>query len=133
VDDDAARTWFDGYLQAFAAFVRHEDGGEDGLLACYSVPLLVTFDAGVRLLASEADVVTAIAGHVEGARAAGYARSEVLSAEVARLNGSTTLLRADLSRRRADGTEIGRLRASYLLVAAPGEAPRIAALVFTDG
>jgi hypothetical protein len=61
-------------------------------------------------------------------RAAEYDRSEVLELDGTPLNAVTSLLRGTFSRRRRDGSEIGRLTASYL-VTATTRGPRISALV----
>jgi hypothetical protein len=79
-------------------------------------------------LITEEEVIDTLRAQVEGLRAAGYHRSEMLSADTAALNGTTVLHSAEFSRRRSDEFEIGRLRATYL-IADGAEGRRIRALV----
>ena len=58
---------------------------------------------------------TAVQQQVEGMRAAGHARSEILDSEVAALNSTSALYQGTLSRQPTDGSEIGRLTAAYLV------------------
>lgn len=69
--------------------------------------------AAALALTTEAEVLDAVRRQIEGMRAAGYARNETLDSETVVLSGTSAMHTADFSRRRADGTEIGRLRASY--------------------
>ena len=48
-------------------------------------------------------------------RAADYHHSDVLGSEVTVLNAMSALYRGAFSRRRADGSEIGRLTVTYLV------------------
>jgi len=48
-------------------------------------------------------------------RAAGYARTEILGAEVTVLNSASAIYRWTLLRQRNDGGEINRLTATYLV------------------
>lgn len=119
--------WFDGYLDVFGAYCRGDTDDPKALLGFYNVPLLLTSDDGFLSLKTEDDVTRAIRQQVEAMRAAGYDRSDALESEVVVLNRASILYRGDFSRRRRDGTEIQRLRATYLVV--QGSAgPRIAAL-----
>jgi hypothetical protein len=114
VDSGDVRQWFAGYLDAFAACCRGEQQ-TDTLLRYYGVPWLVTTDAGFFALTSEAAVVGTLQQQVDQMLAAGYQRTEVLSADVTVLNASSALYLAEFSRQRGDGTEISRLTGSYLV------------------
>lgn len=133
------RRWFDAYLEVFMACGRGEDGRLRRLLEHYDVPLLLATDAGVAPLTSEADVEGAIRQQVEGMRATGYARSEVLDARVEVVNRASALYHAAFSRLRADGSEIGRLRVTYVIAGGRGDGSgddrrlRIAALLVHGG
>ena len=81
VDGSDVSRWFGEYLDAFAACGRGETGTAS-LLAYYGVPLLLTIDDGFFALTSDDQVVAAVQQQVEGMRAAGYARSEILGSEV---------------------------------------------------
>jgi hypothetical protein len=114
VDSGDVSTWFREYLEAFAACGRGEsDTGS--LLAYYGVPLLLTTDGGFFALTSGDQVVAAVRQQVDGMRADGYARTEILGSEVTVLNSTSALYRGTFSRQRSDGGEIGRLTATYLV------------------
>jgi hypothetical protein len=112
--DNDVRRWFGEYLDAFAACGRGERDTAS-LLAFYGVPLLLTTDAGFFALTSDDQVVAAVQQQVDGMRAAGYGRSEVLGSEITVLNSTSAVYRGTFSRQRDDGGEIGRLTATYLV------------------
>jgi hypothetical protein len=114
VDGSDVSRWFGAYLDAFAACGRGESD-TSSLLEYYGVPLLLTTDGGFFALTSEDQVVAAVQGQVDGMRAAGYARSEILGSEVTVLNSTSALYRGTISRQRSDGSEINRLTATYLV------------------
>jgi hypothetical protein len=107
--------WFDTYLDTFAAFGRGDRADIDGLLRYYDVPLLLTTDAGALALESKDSVARAVQEQIDGMQAANYDRSEVLESRAEILNGVSALYRGHFSRRRGDGSEIGRLRVTYLI------------------
>ena len=114
VDSGEVSRWFGEYLEAFASCGRGESE-TSSLLAYYGVPLLLTTDDGFFALTSGNEIVTAVQGQLDGMRAAGYARSEVLSSEVTALNTTSALYRGTFSYRKDDGGEIRRLSATYLV------------------
>ena len=114
MDADDAGRWFGEYLEAFAACGRGE-GDACSLLAYYGVPLLVATDEVVMALTTEDQVLGVAQQQIDGMRAAAYDHSVGLSAEVTVLNLTAALYRGELSRRRADGSEISRLTVTYLL------------------
>ena len=126
------RVWFDEYLAVFAACGRGESDDLAALLHYYEVPLVLSTDDAAVALTSEEQVLNALAGQVEGMRAAGYDRSETLDSEVVAINATSALHTAEFSRRAADGTEIGRLRTTYLLTDGSG-GRRISALAVHGG
>ena len=121
------RVWFDDYLAAFAACGRGESDDLRALLQYYGVPLLLTTDEAAVALRTQDEVVNAVRRQIDGMRAAGYDRSETLDSEVVAINATSALHTAEYSRQRADGTEIGRLRATYLLTVG-SQGRRISAL-----
>jgi hypothetical protein len=123
-----AAAWFDDYLSAFAAFGRGELDDPHVLLDYYAVPLLLTTDDAALALTTENDVVDAVRRQIAGLRDAGYDRSETIRSELSVLNASTALYAAEFSRRRADGSEIGRLAATYLITGGT-RGHRISALI----
>jgi hypothetical protein len=124
--------WFEGYLEAYAACGRGESDDLRALLQYYGVPLLLTTDRAALALTTEDDVLDAVGRQVEGLRASAYDRSELLSLDVLEINATTTLHTADFSRRRADATEIGRLRVTYLVTVGQ-RGRRISALAVHTG
>ena len=126
VDSNNISHWFGEYLNAFSACGRGESDTAS-LLAYYGVPLLITTDDGLYPLTSDDQVVAAVQPQVDGMRAAGFGRSEVLGSEVTVLNSTSALYRGTISRRRSDGGEINRLTATYLVTDGPA-GRRISAL-----
>lgn len=106
--------WFAEYLDAFAACGRGERD-TTSMLAYYGVPLLLTTDDGFFALTNDDEVVAAVQPQVDGMRAVGYDRSEILSSDVTVLNSTSALYRGTFSRHRSDGGEISRLTATYLV------------------
>jgi len=127
VDVADIRVWFDEYLAAFAACGRGESDDLRALLQYYGVPLLLTTDEAAVALTTQDEVVNAVRRQIDGMRAAGYDRSETLDSEVVAINATSALHTAEYSRQRSDGTEIGRLWATYLLTVGP-HGRRISAL-----
>jgi hypothetical protein len=114
VDRSDVSEWFGEYLDAYAACGRGEsDTGS--LLGYYGVPLLLATDGGFFALMTGDQVVAAVHQQVEGMRAAGYARTEILGSEITVLNTTSALYRGTFSRRSSGGGEIGRLTATYLV------------------
>jgi hypothetical protein len=118
VTNNDVSQWFGEYLSAFAACGRGESDTAS-LLAYYGVPLLLTTDNGFFALTSDDQVIAAVQQQVDGMRAAGYGRSEILGSEVTVLNSASALYHGTFSRRRSDGGEISRLAATYLVTDGP--------------
>jgi hypothetical protein len=126
VDSSDVSQWFGEYLSAFVACARGETDTAS-LLAYYGVPLLLTTDDGSFTLTSGDQVVAAMRQQIDGMRAAGYERTEVLSSQVTALNAASALYRGTYSWRRSDGGEIRRPTLTYLVTDGP-EGRRISAL-----
>jgi ketosteroid isomerase-like protein len=112
---DEVLAWFADYLRAYAACCRGDSDDVAQLLAFYGVPLLLTTDATVLALTGEDQVVDAVRPQIERLRAAGYDRTETLDSETTVLNATTALHRAFMSWLRADGSEIARMRLTYVI------------------
>lgn len=106
--------WFGEYLDAFAACGRGEQDTVS-LLAYYGVPLLITTDGGFFALTSDDQIVAAVQPQVDGMRAAGYQRSEVLGSEITIVNATSALYRGMYAYHRGDGSEISRVTVTYLV------------------
>jgi hypothetical protein len=118
VDSSDVSRWFGEYLDAFAACGRGESEA-GSLLEYYGVPLLLTTDGGFAALTGDDQVVAALQQQIDGMRAAGYARTEILGSEVTVVNSASALYRGTFSRQRSDRGEIGRLTATYLVTDGP--------------
>jgi hypothetical protein len=114
VDSRDVSRWLGEYLDAFAACGRGEKDTAS-LLAYYGVPLLITTDGGYFALTSDDQVVAAVQPQVDGMRAAGYHRSEVLGSEITVLNATSALYRGMYAYRRSDGSQISRVTVTYLV------------------
>jgi len=126
VDGNDVSQWFGEYLAAFAACGRGESDAAS-LLAYYGVPLLVTTDDGFFALTSGDQVVAVMRQQVDGMRAVGYGRSEVLDSQVTVLNSTSALYYGMFSWRNSDGGEISRPTLTYLVTDGPA-GRRISAL-----
>jgi hypothetical protein len=122
------RDWFATYLETFAAFGRGDRTDMEDLRQYYDVPLLLTTDRGALALDSEDSVARALTEQIDGMRAAGYERSELLESRVELLNAVTALYHGHFSRRTSDGSEIGRVRVTYVITDR-GTDRRIGALI----
>lgn len=116
MDVDDTREWFAEYVRVFEARGRGASDDISRLMDYYGVPLLLTTEATAVALMTEQDVLAAVHAQISGMRAAGYDRSETLDSETTSVNATTALHTAEFSRRRADGSEIARLRATYLII-----------------
>ena len=118
MDSSDVTRWFGEYLDVFAACCRGERDTA-ALLGYFGVPLLLTTDGGYFALASEEQVVAGLQPQIGQMRAAGYARSEILGAEITVLNATSALYQGKISRQRGDGSEISLLVATYLVTDGP--------------
>jgi hypothetical protein len=115
-------------LADYAALARGDLDDTRRLLGHYAVPLLISTDASCAALVDEVQVAAAVQRQVDDLRAAGYERSEQLTADTVVLNRTCAVHRVLLSRLRRDGSEIARLDVTYLITEA-GESRRISALI----
>jgi hypothetical protein len=127
MDEAAIGTWFDDYVSALAVLGRGESEDLTILLRYLGVPLLLTNDSDARFLMATDDVLAFVEQQVQGMRSAAYDRTATISAQVSSLNATSALLRAELARLRADGSEVGQLRVTYVITA-QSEEFRISAL-----
>jgi hypothetical protein len=118
VDSNDVSRWFGEYLEVFAGCCRGERDTE-ALLGYFGVPLLLTTAGGYFALTSGEQVVAGLQPQVGQMLAAGYARSEIVGAEVTVLNATSALYQGKISRQRGDGSEISLLVATYLVTDGP--------------
>jgi hypothetical protein len=122
MDTTEVTHWFDSYLADFVALGRGDIDDVRRILAHYGVPLLLGTDAGGTFLTDEAQVLALAQQQIDGMRSAGYDRSDELGAETTIVNRSCAIHRARFSRRRADGSEIAQIEATYLITDGPAGA-----------
>lgn len=120
--------WFSAYFADFVALGRGETDDVRLLLAHYGVPLVLSSDAGSLVLTDEAQVLAMARQQIGGMLSAGYDRGDELAAETTVLNRSCAFRRARFARLRADGSEISRIEATYLITDRP-EGRRISAII----
>ena len=72
-------------------------------------------DTTAVALTGDDEAVAAVGQQVQRLRAADYDRTETLESETTMLNATTALHRASLSWRRADDSEIARMRLAYVI------------------
>ena len=118
MDSREVTRWFEEYLGAFAACGRGE-AETASLLAHYAVPMLLTTDDGFFALMTGDQIVAGVQGQIDGMRAAGFARTEVLSSEVSVVNAKSALLRGTFAYRNRGGDEMRRLTVTYLITDGP--------------
>jgi hypothetical protein len=88
----------------------------------------VTTDDGFLAPTTGDEVVAMAQRQVDGMRAVDYDHSDVLDLEITPVNSASALCSGEFSRRRPDGSEIGRLRVSYVVTTA-GDSRRISVLL----
>jgi hypothetical protein len=128
VDKVDIRRWFDSYLADFVALGRGDADDVGRMLNHYGVPMLLSTDAVCMVLTDETQVLAAAKQQIDGMRSAGYDRSDELAADTTIVNRTCALHRARFARLRADGTEIARLEAKYLIAEVPA-GRRISAII----
>jgi hypothetical protein len=114
VDTDAVNRWFDEYFETFSACARG-DRDMSALLSHYGIPLILTTDDGVTTLMTDDEGAAVIQSLADGLRANGFHHTEILHSEVSVLNATSAIYRGSMSRRNADGGEIGALTITYLV------------------
>ena len=115
MDEHSLREWFGAYLADFVALGRGDTDDVRGMLVHYGLPAVVSTDAGSTVLIHEEELLGVVRRQIDGMRAAGYARSEQLSAATTVVNGTCALHRAAFARLDASGAEIGRIETTYLI------------------
>jgi hypothetical protein len=114
VDAAAVDRWFDDYMDTYAACMRG-DRELSALLGCYGVPMILTSDEGVILLMTDDEAAALMQSQADALRAQGYHHTVVLHSDVTVVNSASALYRASLSRRDADGAEVGCPTITYLV------------------
>ncbi len=101
------------------------------ILPYYHEPSLLISPLGVAATPTHAALAATLTPAMEGLRARGYARSELTMLHVKRLSATTTLASGIAVRYKADGQELERVGATYVLHKADSRW-KIAVLVVHD-
>jgi uncharacterized NTF2-like protein DUF6841 len=115
MDESQIDRWYGAYFAEYVALGRGDVTDVRRVLSYYAVPFLVSTDDSSQVLADESQIVTMAQRQFDGMRASGFDRSDELTAETTVLNPTCALRRSRISRLRADGTEIARFDATYLI------------------
>lgn len=116
MDASEVQTWFASYVAEFTALGRGDTQDLGRLLDYYAAPLWFSADAGSVALTTETQIRAAVQRQIGDLRVAGYDRSQELAAgEPSILNGSCAVYTTAFSRHRADGSEINRVKVTYLI------------------
>jgi hypothetical protein len=115
MDEGEIRAWFEQYLKVLAALGCGETDDLRAVLGYYGVPLLVATDDAVQALTAEDDVIGFAGQQVEAMRATSVDRIETMACEITALNANAVLYRGDFARQRSDGSQVARLRVTYLI------------------
>jgi hypothetical protein len=113
--------------------IRYADGFAGDVSATarfYALPMIFVGPDGVKVIATRKEAVAFVEDILERLRPAGFSRSTVERCFVRLLKPSIALCCVDGTRRRADGSPIERIAATYVLTAHPDW--RIRELIATD-
>ena len=108
-DEEAIAQAFKNYVEAFQTLDPHATA------QYFHAPCMFIPPQGVRVLLTAAEMEAFLAQVMEGLKAHGYARSELLSLHVNRMNGNTALVTVSRVRYATDGRELERFGETYTL------------------
>jgi ketosteroid isomerase-like protein len=100
---------FTDYMQRFQTLDPH------ATLPYFHAPCMFIPPQGVRVLATAADVEALLTQVMEGLKARGYARSEVMDLHVKQMSGNTAFVSVSRVRYATDGRELERVEETYTL------------------
>jgi ketosteroid isomerase-like protein len=100
---------FTDYMQRFQTLDPH------ATLPYFHAPCMFIPSQGVRVLATAADVEALLTQVMEGLKARGYARSEVMDLHVKQMSGNTAFVSVSRVRYATDGRELERVEETYTL------------------
>ena len=108
-EEEVITQTFTDYTQAFQTLDPH------ATISYFHVPCMFISPQGVRVLATAADVQALLIQVMEGLKARGYARSEVLNRHVNQMSDNTALVTVSRIRYATDGRELERFGETYTL------------------
>ena len=108
-EEEAISQTFTNYTQAFQTLDPR------AVLPYFHVPCMFIPPQGVRVLATAADVEALLTQVMEGLKARGYARSELMDLHVKQMSANTDLVSVSRVRYATDGRELERFGETYTL------------------
>ena len=108
-EGEAITQTFTNYIQTFQTLDPR------ATLPYFHVPCMFIPPQEVRLLATAADVEALLTQVMEGLKARGYARSEVMDLHVKQMSGNNALVSVSRARYVTDGRELERFGETYTL------------------
>jgi len=108
-EEEAITQAFTNYIQAFQTLDPH------ATIPYFHVPCMFIPPQGVHVLATAADVQALLIQVMEGLKARGYARSELLNLHVNQMSDNTALVTVSRVRYATDGRELERFGETYTL------------------
>jgi len=108
-EEEAITQAFTNYMQAFQTLDPH------ATISYFHVPCMFMPRQGVHVLATAADVEALLIQVMEGLKARGFARSELLNLHVNQMSDNTTLVTVSRVRYATDGRELERFGETYTL------------------
>jgi ketosteroid isomerase-like protein len=108
-EEDAITQTFTNYIQTFQTLDPR------ATLPYFHVPCMFIPPQGVRVLETAADVEALLTEIMQGLKARGYARSQLMELHVKGMSGNTALVSVSRARYATDGRELERLGETYTL------------------
>jgi ketosteroid isomerase-like protein len=109
LEEEAITQTFTNYIETFQKLDPH------ATLPYFHVPCMFISPQGVRVLVTAADVEALLSQVMEGLKARGYARSELLDRHVKQMSGDIALVSVGRVRYATDGRELERFGETYTL------------------
>jgi hypothetical protein len=128
VEERDLQAWFATYLETFTRLGRGDWDDIERVLDYFGVPLLLSAPQGLLELRSREEILDVMSRQMVAVRESGYDRSEVLETSVEVVNARCALYRGRFARLRRDGSEIERLRVTYVITGG-ADGPRVSALL----
>jgi ketosteroid isomerase-like protein len=108
-EEEAITQAFTNYIQAFQTL------DPNATIPYFHVPCMFISPQGVHVLATAADIQALLIKVMEGLKARGYARSELLNLYVNQISDNTALVTVSRVRYATDGRELERFGETYTL------------------
>jgi hypothetical protein len=130
MDDETATSTIDEITKLVIRYAEGFAGDPDATIEFYALPMIYVGPDAVSVIGSREEAVAFVEGILERLRPTGFSRTTVERCFVKLLHRSVALCGVDGTRRRADGSPIERIGATYVLTAHPDW--RIRELIATE-